>query len=272
VLDRLESISRVLCIGLGALLALQLVNAIMHGDPLGRATIPDLPTLPADASSASVQTNTAPGSNSVTSVKTNSLPATNTVASVKTNSGSVANTNAVAKTNATLVAEAAAPVKTNAAPVASATTSEKTNAAPGVDGKTNSVAGAKPARPRLGGPLGMQNKKIDLPPAVQARVDRVVESEILGPFIRPMPMALLGIAGEDAFLRASDGQTGMVKEGAELGAVKLLRIGTNRVLVEENGEKKELTLFAGMGGDSLLPPETNSTVKTNVPMKKKEAQ
>ena len=118
----------------------------------------------------------------------------------------------------------------------------------------------------------MRGKKSGLPPAVQARVDRIVESEILGPFIRPMPMALLGIAGEDAFLRAPDGQTGMVREGAELGAIKLLRIGTNRVLVEENGEKKELTLFAGMGGESLLPPETNSILKTNAPIKKKETQ
>ena len=47
MLDRLESISRLLCIGLGALLFLQLVNAVWHGDPLGRATIPDSPTLPA---------------------------------------------------------------------------------------------------------------------------------------------------------------------------------------------------------------------------------
>jgi hypothetical protein len=272
VLDRLESISRLVCIGLGALLALQLVNAILHGDPLGRATIPDLPTLPADAAAPSFKTNAAPGGDSVTSVKTNSLPATNTVASVKTNQLPVAGTNAAAKTNAPLVAEAAAPGKTNSAPVAAATTSEKTNAAPGANTKSNSNAMAKASGPHLGGPRAMRGKKADLPPAVQARVDRVVESEILAPFIRPMPMALLGIAGEDAFLRASDGQSGIVKEGAELGALKLLRIGTNRVLVEENGEKKELTLFAGMGGESLLPPETNSTVKTNVPMKKKEAQ
>jgi len=200
MLDRLESISRLLCIGLGALLFLQLVNAVLHGDPLGRATIPDLPTLPAAAP--------------------------------------------------------AAPDKTNSVPVAS--------------DKTNSVPVVKTAGRHSGPPQPMQGKKADLPPAVQARVDLVVESGILGPFMRPMPMALLGIAGEDAFLRAPDGQTGMVKEGADLGAIKLLRIGTNRVLVEENGEKKELTLFAGMGGESLLPPDTNSTLKTNGPIKKKE--
>ncbi len=218
MLDRLESISRLLCIGLGALLLLQVVNAVLHGDPLGRATIPELPTLPAAAAASSPS-------------------GTTNAASVRINAVSV-----------------------------------KTNSAPVVDARTNSAPGAKPAQARLGGPRGMQGKKSDLPPAVQTRVDRIVESEILGPFMRPMPMALLGIAGEDAFLRAPDGQTGMVKEGADLGAIKLLRIGTNRVLVEENGEKKELTLFAGMGGESLLPPETNSIVKTNVPPKKKETQ
>jgi hypothetical protein len=62
----------------------------------------------------------------------------------------------------------------------------------------------------------------------------------------------------------------MVKEGAELGSIKLLRIGTNRVLVEEKGAKKELTLFAGMGGESLLPPETNSAAATNASVNKKE--
>ena len=208
MLDRLESISRLLCIGLGALLFLQLVNAILHGDPLGRATIPDLPTLPAAAPAG----------------------------------------------------EPAASVKTNSAPLAKTTGSIETNSAPV----------AKTAGPHSGLPQPMRGKKADLPPTVQARVDRVVESEILGPFIRPMPMALLGIAGDDAFLRAPDGQTGMVKEGDALGAIKLLRIGINRVLVEENGEKKELMLFAGMGGETLLPPETNSTFKTNAPVKKKE--
>ncbi len=111
----------------------------------------------------------------------------------------------------------------------------------------------------MGGPRG----NLKLPAAIQARVDRIKESEILGPFMRPMPMALLGIADDDAFLRAPDGQSGMIKEGEELGGVKLLRIGINRVLVEEEGEKKELTLFDGIGGESLLPKEqdhpTNAT-------------
>ena len=251
MLDRLESISRVLCIGLGALLLLQLVNAVWHGDPLGSVTVPDLPTLP----TAAADTNSAPTNKPIVSGKTNSEPAAKT-ASSQTNSV----TNVAATTS----------VKTNVAVAASAKTNSVSLTNNAAAGKTNSEPIAKTGRRHPGMPGGMPGKKVDLPPAVQARVDRIVQSEILGPVMRPMPMALLGIAGDDAFLRAPDGQTGMVKEGADLGAIKLLRIGTNRVLVEESGEKKELTLFAGMGGESLLPPETNSAPTTNAPITKKE--
>src|SRR5262249_2836997 len=94
-----------------------------------------------------------------------------------------------------------------------------------------------------------------LEPAIQARVDRIVQSEILGAVIttKSLPMALLGIGGKDAFLRAPDGQTGLLREGEELGGIKLLRIGTNRVLIEHENQQKELTLFSGFGSESLLP-------------------
>ena len=95
----------------------------------------------------------------------------------------------------------------------------------------------------------------DLPPAVQARVDKIVQSEVLGAVVRPLPMALLGIAGKDAFIRGADGQTGLVREGEEFGTLKVLRIGTNRVLVEYEGQKKELILFSGFGSETLLPKE-----------------
>jgi len=128
-----------------------------------------------------------------------------------------------------------------------------------------------PAPSKMNGPVRIKPpKQSDLPAVVQARVDRIKESEILAPFMRPMPLALLGIAGEDAFLRAPDGQSGMVKEGGKLGGIKLLRIGTNRVVVEEDGEKKELTVFSGMGSDSLLPPEKVSSTNTAIVPKHKE--
>lgn len=104
----------------------------------------------------------------------------------------------------------------------------------------------------LGGP-GPTAVAADLPAEVRARLDRVYESELLGPVVRPPPMALLGIAGKDVFLRAPNGQTGLLREGEELGGVKLLRIGTNRVLVEHEGRQQELTLFAGLGSEPLLP-------------------
>jgi hypothetical protein len=107
-------------------------------------------------------------------------------------------------------------------------------------------------------------KKIQLPPDVQARVDKIIDSEILGPAIRPTPMALVGIADQEAFIRATNGQTSTVKLGGEMGGIKLLRIGINRVLVEQDGEKKELTLFGGMGGESLMPMPTNAP-STNAP-------
>jgi hypothetical protein len=100
-----------------------------------------------------------------------------------------------------------------------------------------------------------QKPATNLPPAISARIDRITQSEILGPIIRPLPMALLGIAGQDAFLRAPSGQTGLLKEGEELGGVKLLRIGTNRVLIEHEGQQKELSVFSGFGSETLLPKE-----------------
>src|SRR5437899_3765874 len=102
-------------------------------------------------------------------------------------------------------------------------------------------------------------KQPDFPAAIQGRVDRIAQSEIFGAIPRPMPMALLGIAGKDVFLRAPNGQTGLIRQGEELGGVKLLRIGTNRVLVEQDGQEKELMLFSGFGGESLLPKGEKST-------------
>jgi hypothetical protein len=126
---------------------------------------------------------------------------------------------------------------------------------------TNLVLGSNAASRLTLGKMAMNlnphqvfgKKAAELPPVTQARIDKITDSEILGPVIRPVPMGLLGIAGEYAFLRAPSGQTELVKEGAEMGGIKLLKIGINRVLVEEAGEQKELTIFEGYGGETLLP-------------------
>ncbi len=57
----------------------------------------------------------------------------------------------------------------------------------------------------------------------------------------------------------------MVKEGDSLGELKLLKIGINRVLVEQNGQKSELMIFSGYGGDSLLPKQKDTPDENNHP-------
>lgn len=94
-----------------------------------------------------------------------------------------------------------------------------------------------------------------MPVAVQERVDRITQSEILAPVMRPLPMALLGIGGKDAFIRGPTGQTSLLREGEEMGGIKLLKIGTNRVLIEHEGKKKELMIFSGFGSQTLVEKE-----------------
>jgi len=126
---------------------------------------------------------------------------------------------------------------------------------------TNSAAPPEMAMPGMNfGPPGMRGGPApELPPEIKARVNRIYESEILGQVMHPLPLGLLGIAGNFAILRAPSGQTGLVKLGDSLGEIKLLRIGINRVLVEQDGQKKELTIFDGYGGDSLLPKEKETS-------------
>ena len=149
---------------------------------------------------------------------------------------------------------------------ASSLTAGETPALPGASSATR-VNDTSPAPPQgkasvaltnSGPRLEMGKPASDLPPAIQARVDRIVQSEILGQVVRPLPMALLGIAGQDVFVRAPNGQTGLLRPGEELVGIKLLRIGTNRVLIEHEQQQKELTLFSGFGGEPLLPkPKPN---------------
>jgi hypothetical protein len=110
----------------------------------------------------------------------------------------------------------------------------------------------------VGGMPGMPGQAVKLPPEIQARVDKIVDSEMFAPVMHPMPMGLLGIAGDTAFLRSASGQTGLAKVGESVGDIKLLIIGINRVLVEQNGQKKELTIFDGYGSESLLPKESEN--------------
>ncbi|MBL9171595.1 MAG: hypothetical protein JNN07_27945 [Verrucomicrobiales bacterium] len=110
---------------------------------------------------------------------------------------------------------------------------------------TNSPAGRPPAaKAGPGEPL---------PESIRLQVEKITQSEILGPVIRPQPVALMGIAGRDAFIRTANGRTGLLRTGETLDGLKLLQVGTNRVVIEENGVRRELTIFSGLGSSTLLP-------------------
>jgi hypothetical protein len=221
-----EPLLKTVCLLLAALLLFQLIRLVIRNNPLEPLRVPELPTLHADGK----------GTNSVSGQ-----------AAGKTGTNSVASQESGKKA-------------TNSVPSTDSGT-KGTNSVAGKESRTKGTnSGERQFSARAGPDLGpgQPPKPADLPPVIQARVDKITLSELLAP-IRTVPMALLGIAGKHAFLRAPNGQTGMVKEGDELGGVKLLRIGVNRVLIEQEGEKKELTIFSGLGSESLLPKQKEST-------------
>ena len=250
------------------------------------ASSPAKPPMPMAKTNFAAGTNAVAASNTnapaSTTGSTNLLAATNAV---------VASTNAVSVTaTSNTVVKMTPPVsdQTNLAviPNSAPTNSVATNA-PGTNPvTTNSVAApgtnqahaegiasgtnaapprplAKAKKPPGGGmpfgPGGGPGRPSALPPATQAWVDKIVDSEIFAPVMRPQPMALMGIAGNVAFLRSPSGQTGLVKVGDSLGEIKLIKIGINRVLVEQDGQPKELTVFNGYGSDSLLLSQPSPT-------------
>jgi hypothetical protein len=214
--------------------------------------------------------------------------------SISTNSQSAqiaGGTNSVATNAVAQIAGATNSTSTNseAAPIAGATNSVSTNAVIQIPGGTNSISTNVMAQtatnknpvagtnsiaaattnssrgqlpPSMAGMPGMPGQPGSAPklsPEIQARVDKIVSSEIFAPVMHPLPAALLGIAGDTAFLRSATGQTGLVKTGDSLGDLKLLQIGINRVLVEQDGQKKELTIFNGFGSGSLLTNQDDTT-------------
>ena len=98
-----------------------------------------------------------------------------------------------------------------------------------------------------------ETKNGPLPPTIEKRSSKLQQSGILGRTPKPPPMALIGIAEPFAFLQTPDGQTGKVKEGETLRGVKVLKVGSNRVLVEHDGQTSELSIFSGIGSESLMP-------------------
>ena len=286
MLDRSEPVLKVLCMALAGLLLFQVARMVVRSDPLAHLNIPALPTLPLD-------TNAPSGVAGTNSLAASGAGKAGTNAAHRGAQVAVAPTNAPSGHESGMTGSndphSVLAQKGTNPPLPTATTKagtnstaetrsggEETNAVAHLDstrtnlnatpsGATNSVpdanAGRLPQMAAMGmGPPGRPGAMTapELPLPIRARVDRITDSEILGPIMRPLPMALLGIAGNVAFLRAANGQTGVVKEGDSLGALKLLQIGTNRVLVEEDGQKQELTIFSGYGSESLLPKQKDN--------------
>ena len=282
--ERSEQVLRIACLVLAGLLVLQVAFRVLRRDPLAKVVIPPLPALTNSAEPELKATHTSPhvaripGTNAVPSksatnqvgVSTVSTNTPGTNASVAT-SGPAASPNPRAQVasgiSETPKTPASSPVKTNVVASIPATNHSATGTDAVVVGKlatnrmaatgpihppTNSVARAHPSSSGMPGGPGPGARPRELPASIQARVDRIIESELLGPVMHPLPMALLGIAGDVAFLRGPNGQTGLVKAGDKLGELKLVQIGVNRVLVEEDGQKKELTIFNGYGSESLI--------------------
>ncbi|HTL56944.1 MAG TPA: hypothetical protein VL361_14780 [Candidatus Limnocylindrales bacterium] len=294
MLERVERILRLACVVLAAALLVRFVWGIAHINPLAHLKIPAVPTLAAQATAAGGKaTNTVSiksGPKQSTNTVAGAKPTEQTNSSTARKSGTnTASESVVQKTNSTNLTAKAAALETNTPSSTNVVT--RTNSVPGTNviaaatseqsrtntskekNTTNALAESRSqakstssnsAPPKVAGNVnppsipGMPPKPRELSPEIQARVDRITDSEILGPVMRPMPMALLGIAGNVAFIRTATGQTGLVKEGEDLGDLKLLRIGTNRVLVEQEGQKKELMIFSGLGGESLVPKESTS--------------
>jgi hypothetical protein len=230
--ERLNPVLKIVCVLLAGLVLYQIASWVAHKDPLANFNIAAL-SLPA-------ATTTNAQSKVTRAVSTNAI-----LVSPNMISSNVVRTRAVS-TNGN---------STNALSLnAGSTNGVRTNAVSTVTARA-SRASAIPVRD-----AGM--KQADLPPAVQARVDKITQSEILGAVVRPLPMALLGIAGKDVFLRAPNGQTGLIREGEELGGVKLIRVGMNRVLIELEQQQQELTLFSGFGSETLLPKGEKSPRET----------
>lgn len=246
--DRITRLFRLAALVLLLGLAVRIALVFVRPNPLANLRIPTIPTLATGSSTTNTAASPAPTPPpGPTATATNLAKGASNAPGVTGGSTNSTGTNAPARppgtnapgTNGTAIATAAGAKPPGPPPTMLA--------GPGMP--------MMPGGPGMRGP-GRGGPALD--PLTQARLDRIIQSELLAPVHRPLPMALLGIAGTNAFLRTPSGMSGMLGEGGELGGIKLLRIGINRVLVDEGGTNKELTIFGGAGGQSLLPQPTST--------------
>ena len=296
--ERMGQILKLVCFALAAVLLYQLVQTARRINPLSKVVIPALPRLASDTNATATAvgapasgparsgTNVAGTNAAVVKSGGSNVPAAKVLKETGTNVVAVVLEKAGATNDARPLTPALSPSEaerektpragavgilsnatygTNATYTTHATNLTGTNVLAKLNA-TNTPP-TKPSMPAMNVPPGMMRggggggggKPADLAPEIKARVDRIYESELFGMIMRPQPMALQGIMGNSAILRTPSGQTGLVKEGDSLGELKLLRIGINRVLVEQDGKKSELTIFEGFGGVSLMPKDKENS-------------
>ncbi len=79
----------------------------------------------------------------------------------------------------------------------------------------------------------------------------------------PPDPTLIGIAGASAFIKMPSGTVVPLELDGETDGIRLVKIGLNRVLIEQDGKTHELTIFSGLGSDSLLDDSSTEAEEKN---------
>ena len=102
------------------------------------------------------------------------------------------------------------------------------------------------------------------PPPVPERYRRLAEISVFGKPPKKKagkPPSLLGVLGEGAILLFPDKKQHFVDVGKTVQKVRLVRVATNRALIEFEGKEIELKLFGGAGSESLINAKTKEASK-----------
>ena len=257
---RWEPILRAVTWGLVVVVAGQLLAMVFRKSPVNGLKVPVVPhwqvasEVAASAPTHRVEVRTNQTAQLTNTVATHPMAGTATNGILTSTNGALVGTNtSVIVTNARVEATHHTLLPTHAVGVTN--TATPTNAvAPSNPAPVASLGNGPPRTFGAAPPSSKAPRPVRaLTPLIQARIDLITQSEVLAPVFHPPPMALLGIAGRDAFIRTPSGQSTLLREGGESDGIKLLRLGTNRVLIEQGNEKKELIIFDGFGSESLLP-------------------
>lgn len=92
----------------------------------------------------------------------------------------------------------------------------------------------------------------NLPGPIATRSQLIRQSELFGPVPRPQPIGLSAVFDNIAIISFPSGDRGPLKVGEERNGVQLLEVAANRALIVHEGATNELTIFSGIGSDSIL--------------------